>query len=89
MWFEEDNGATNARFKTEQCVPVDWVVLEGDNDEEHRLSRPPLPDNAMHRAPYPVVHILRTVDLEGLSVHDISRLKRRNAKRMASETLSS
>lgn len=88
--FHEGNSATTAKFKTEQCVPVDWVVLEGDdNDAKNNQRRPPLPDNAMHRAPYPVIHILRTVDLEGLSVHDISRLKRRNAKRMASETLSS
>ncbi len=65
----------------EQCIPVDWVVLSD------RETRPPLPDNLMHRAPYPTIHILRNRDLQNLSIHDISRLKRRNAKRMLSENL--
>ena len=65
----------------EQCVPVDWVVLS------EREQRPPLSDNLMHRAPYPTIHILRNKDLQDLSIHDISRLKRRNAKRMLSERL--
>ena len=88
---------TRKMGNTEQCVPVDWVVLldgcddDDDDDQNNNKNKnyqwPPLPDNAMHRAPYPVVHILRNEDLEGLSIHEISRLKRRNAKRMASETL--
>jgi hypothetical protein len=85
---------TRKTSKTEQCVPVGWVLLNGfgddhnnNNNNHENNQRPPLPDNAMHRAPYPVVHILRNEDLEGLSIHEISRLKRRNAKRMASETL--
>jgi hypothetical protein len=77
---------------TEQCVPVEWVVLldgcgTDDLNKNKNYHRPPLPDNAMHRTPCPVVHILRNEDLEGLSIHEISQLKRRNAKRMASETL--
>ena len=71
---------------TEQCVPVDWVVLEEEGGAD-KDRWPLLPDNAMHRAPYPTIHILHNDDLQDLSIHDISRLKRRNAKRMASETL--
>lgn len=68
----------------EQCIPLDWVQLSELEVEE----RPILPDNAMHRAPYPVIHILRNDDLKSLTIQEISRLKRRNAKRMATETLS-
>ena len=80
----EDDDETYTRKATEQCVPLDWVVLsESDSDND----RPPLPDNLMHRAPYPVIHILRNEDLRDLSIREISCLKRRNAKRFVSETL--
>lgn len=79
----------------EQCVPVDWVVLDSEGSSSNESSdtnlsqrRPPLPDNNMHRSPYPVVHILRNEDLAAPTIHEISRLKRRNARRMASEILS-
>jgi len=67
----------------EQCIPVDWVQLSQSEVDE----RPVLSDNSMHRTPYPVIHILRNEDLKSLTIQEISRLKRRNAKRMASETL--
>ena len=97
-------GAGGRNGTAEQCVPVDWVVLESEcgntnndsggnnninNDNTNSLQqRPPLPDNNMHRSPYPVVHILRNEDLVAPTIHEISRLKRRNARRMASEILS-
>ena len=73
----DDEGSTSI----EQCIPVEWVVLPESEE------RPPLSDNLMHRAPYPTIHILRNKDLQNLTIHDISRLKRRNAKRMLSEEL--
>ncbi len=82
--FHEDP-TTNQKRKTscEQCIPLDWVQLL----ESQVNKRPILSDNAMHRAPYAVIHILRNEDLKSLTIQEISRLKRRNAKRMASETL--
>lgn len=41
-----------------------------------------LPDNAMHQAPYPTIHIINNTDLASLSIRDISRVKRKNAHRM-------
>jgi len=76
---------TNQKKRTsyEQCIPVDWVQLSQSEVDE----RPVLSDNAMHRTPYPVIHILRNEDLKSLTFQEVSRLKRRNAKRMASDTL--
>ena len=39
----------------EQFVPIGWF--------DHTLSGLPLPDNAMHRAPYPTIHLIRNKDL--------------------------
>jgi hypothetical protein len=43
----------------------------------------PLPDNVMHRSPYPTIHIIVNRDLASLCIRDISRVKRMNAQRMA------
>ena len=43
---------------------------------------PPLPDNAMHRSPYPTIHLIRNEDLGKLQARDVSRVKRKNAQRM-------
>lgn len=43
---------------------------------------PALPDNAMHQAPYPTIHIIKNTDLASLSIRDISRVKRKNAHHM-------
>jgi len=61
--------------RQEQYVPVDWF------DHSDGSSRAPLPDNAMHRAPYPVVHLIRNFDLASLDLRTVSRVKRRNAQR--------
>jgi len=87
-FHDSKNDSKTNNGKAVQCIPVDWVVVDDEiENSEKGHQRPPLPDNAMHRSPYPVVHILRNKDLEALSIHDISRLKRRNAKRMASENI--
>ncbi|KAG7348965.1 DUF1415 domain containing protein [Nitzschia inconspicua] len=44
---------------------------------------PPLPDNTMHRSPYPTIHLIRNQDLARLRARDASRVKRKNAQRMA------
>jgi hypothetical protein len=73
----------------EQFVPNDWLVFQGldgecsnDKDDHDLLLGPPLPDNAMHRTPYPTVHLIRNSDLGTLCVRDVSRVKRINAKRI-------
>lgn len=66
------------RRRREQYVPTDWIdVPEGEEEGE------PLPDNAMHRAPYPTVHVIANADLASLRARDVSRVKRINARRMA------
>ena len=60
----------------EQYVPVDWLTTD---DEMRGL---PLPDNAMHRAPYPTIHLIRDKDLGSLSARDVSRVKRMNSLRI-------
>jgi hypothetical protein len=52
-----------------------------NHDDDVRLG-PPLPDNAMHRAPYPTVHLIRNEDLGKMCIRDVSRVKRKNARRM-------
>lgn len=56
----------------EQYVPTDWLNVVG----------PPLPDNLMHQAPYPTIHLIRNDDLGTMCVRDVSRVKRKNAQRM-------
>ena len=43
---------------------------------------PPLPDNAMHQAPFPTIHLIQNSDLSTLCVRDVSRVKRKNAQKM-------
>lgn len=62
--------------RQEQFVPIDWI------DHSATGVGPPLPDNAMHRAPHPTVHLIRNKDLSTLCMRDVSRVKRRNAQRM-------
>lgn len=58
----------------EQFVPIDWLV------HSHRGA--PLPDNGMHQAPHPTIHLIRSADLASLTLCDVSRVKRQNAQRM-------
>jgi hypothetical protein len=60
---------------TEQFVPIDWF--------DHSHSGDPLPDNSMHRAPHPTIHLIRNADLAELTLSDVSRVKRRNAQQMS------
>ena len=69
-----DSTACHAR-RQEQYVPTDWISLE----EGGNIRGPALPDNAMHQAPYPTIHIINNTDLASLSIRDISRVKRKNA----------
>jgi hypothetical protein len=68
--------------KKEQYIPVDWLVASRGGGGDTGISLgPPLPDNAMHRAPYPTVHLIRNEDLV-IPCRDVSRVKRKNAQRM-------
>lgn len=72
----------------EQYVPTDWIgcSIEGNGSSDHNCDvrfRDPLPDNAMHRSPYPTIHLIRNEDLGTLCMRDVSRVKRKNAQRMA------
>ena len=58
----------------EQFVDIDWL--------DHSHSGAPLPDNGMHQAPHPTIHLIRNADLAALTLPDVSRVKRRNAQRM-------
>lgn len=67
----------------EQYVPIDWLVASQKCDQESSgFIGPPLPDNVMHQAPYPTIHLIRNEDLATLCIRDISRVKRKNAQRM-------
>jgi hypothetical protein len=68
--------ALDGLVRQEQYVPTDWI------DFPIELCAP-LPDNAMHRAPYPTIHIIVNQDLASLCVRDVSRVKRLNAQRNA------
>lgn len=65
-------------------------VAEGKSNSAGRSSHnplstsfgPPLPDNAMHRSPFPTIHLIRNQDLAQLRARDVSRVKRKNAQRM-------
>mgnify|MGYP000526251817 CR=1 FL=1 len=92
------NNGNNYIQRKEQYVPNDWIVLppkDGDNndnntDADHPTTSaysdsslgPPLPDNAMHRAPHPTIHLIRNQDLGILTAREVSRVKRINAKRI-------
>lgn len=72
----------------EQYVPTNWFVTPQQcsavkgNDGGGVLVGGPLPDNEMHRAPYPTVHLIKNEDLGKMCIRDISRVKRKNAQRM-------
>lgn len=69
--------------RNEQYIPTDWVVHETQKEQlDSRNERMELPDNMMHRAPYPTIHVIDNRDLYPLCVRDISRLKRKNAQLM-------
>mmetsp|Transcript_15286 Transcript_15286/g.32069 ORF Transcript_15286/g.32069 Transcript_15286/m.32069 type:complete len:353 (-) Transcript_15286:102-1160(-) len=69
--------------RNEQYIPTDWVVHETQKEQSiSRNERMELPDNMMHRAPYPTIHVIDNRDLYSLCVRDISRLKRKNAQLM-------
>lgn len=60
---------------SENCVPIAWLSNVGS----------PIPDNAMHQAPHPTIHLIRRADLEshyasedGRSIVD--EMMKRNAK---------
>mmetsp|Transcript_28152 Transcript_28152/g.81389 ORF Transcript_28152/g.81389 Transcript_28152/m.81389 type:complete len:292 (+) Transcript_28152:93-968(+) len=62
----------------EQFVPTDWLI--SDEDGNPLPKGEPLPDNAMHRAPHPTIHLIRNADLASLCARDVSRVKRKNAQ---------
>ena len=62
----------------EQYVPIDW--LTSDEDGSPLSQGEPLPDNGMHQAPYPTIHLIRDTDLSALRARDVSRVKRKNAQ---------
>ncbi len=64
--------------RREQYVPIEWLVFPDGTSQ-----RPPLPDNAMHRAPYPTIHVIAKSDMESICVRGVSRVKRLNAQRIA------
>ena len=70
-----DDGTSSSR--KEQYIPVDWLVLPSETPLGE-----PLPDNLMHRSPYPTIHIIQDSDLGSLRARDVSRVKRKNAQRM-------
>ncbi|KAL7528680.1 hypothetical protein ACHAWF_002664 [Thalassiosira exigua] len=74
--FDDDVDGLGRR---EQYVPADWIEVPPGAAGPG----PPLPDNAMHRAPYPSIHVIANRDLAGLCLRDVSRVKRTNAQRMA------
>lgn len=63
--------------RREQYIPVDWLVLPHQSPLGDAL-----PDNLMHRAPVPTIHIIQDSDLGSLRARDVSRIKRKNAQRM-------
>ena len=73
-----------------QYVPVDWIKPISDNDENDTTEDnavatlgTPLPDNLMHRAPFPTIHLIRDMDLASLPMRSVSLVKRKNAQRIA------
>jgi hypothetical protein len=67
-------GNTIEGCRQDQFVPIDWI--------DHTDSGPPLPNNFMHRSPYPTIHLISNKDLASFSIRTISRVKRKNAQRM-------
>ena len=73
--FHKDDATRECYVDPKDC---ELLVLEDTTQE-----RPVLPDNAMHRSPYPTIHLIRNHDLARLSLPDISRVKRKNMQQMA------
>jgi len=59
-------------------VPWEWVV-----PPEGTSPGPPLPDNAMHRAPHPTVHLIRAEDLDAVPDHESDEVQLANHRRLA------
>ena len=86
----DDACACGNNRRKEQYVPTNWIYAtqnndnrdSGDDERERESSTAPLPDNAMHQAIFPTIHIIANSDLANLSIRDISRVKRKNAQRM-------
>ena len=74
--FHDD--AVEGLDRQEQFVPTNWIA-----QSENGPPSPLLPDNAMYQSPYPVIHIIVNEDLTSMSIRDVSRVKRLNARRMA------
>lgn len=71
----------------EQFVPTDWIDFSTNMDcalpSATTSAQLQLPDNIMHRSPYPTIHIIVNQDLSLLCIRDVSRVKRLNSQRMA------
>ena len=96
--IQSSDGARCFPRRREEYVPTDWISVDPDTiqkDDERgnevcngkpspasSHDRHVLPDNAMHQAPHPTIHIISNTDLARLSIRDISRVKRKNAHRM-------
>ena len=80
----DDACACGNNRRKEQYVPTNWICAtrNSDNHDNGDGEREILPDNAMHQAPFPTIHIIANSDLANLSIRDISRVKRKNAQRM-------
>ena len=65
--------------RQEHYVPTDWIEFTNNNES---YQAPLLPDNIMHRSPYPTIHIIMNRDLSSTCIRDVSRVKRLNAQRM-------
>ena len=73
--FNNDDDDKDDRRRQEQYVPIDWLELTEYEEGE------PLPDNMMHQAPYPTIHLINNMDLVKIPIREISRVKRKNACR--------
>ncbi len=80
------SGGVNNR-NHEQFVPTDWLDFSTNMDcalpSTTTSTQSQLPDNIMHRSPYPTIHIIVNQDLALLCIRDVSRVKRLNSLRMA------
>ncbi len=83
---DDDACACGNTRRKEQYVPTNWIYATQIDDNhgsgDEKRERDVLPDNAMHQAVYPTIHIIANSDLANLSIRDISRVKRKNAQRM-------
>lgn len=85
-YLDNDNSKTTTTTfaRSEQYISMDWCEFFGNNNNNNNndaSTRPPLCDNAMHRAPCATIHLIRQVDLQRLTARSVSRVKRINAQR--------